>query len=62
MAQMILQGIPAGTTHNVTDKEDSHCNDNSCHKKRKTGCPDPLRPTWLGKLNRNTNPLRVKSH
>ena len=32
---MILQSIPARTTHNVADKEDSHRNGNSCHKKEK---------------------------
>ena len=32
---MILQSIPARTTHNITDKEDSHLNGNSWHKKEK---------------------------
>jgi hypothetical protein len=58
---MILQSIPARTTHNIADKEDSHVNGNSCHNKTKTGCSDPVRPTWLGNLNRNMKPLRPAS-
>ena len=59
---MILQSIPARTTHNIADKEDSHVNGNSCHNKTKNRILGSSKTNQAGNLNRNMNPLRVKSH